>query len=158
MNSRLSEIMPILDLKFSRTESMMQAEDTSQKDEPPSTKYRGSTMMWNRLLEGGREPVKKKEGSTKWKTIFFINILMKFWKPQGSWALIRLPSWDFFAPVDCSWRGVPPTPVHQSPTIAVSVFYQAMRLLTQQLSNWFMRPAQADTLARRPQAGWIHWS
>ena len=26
------------------TESMMQAEDTSQKDEPPSTIHRGSTM------------------------------------------------------------------------------------------------------------------
>ena len=33
-NNRLSEIMPSKDLKFSRTESMMQTEDTSQKDEP----------------------------------------------------------------------------------------------------------------------------
>ena len=43
---------------------MMQAEDTSQKDEPPSTIHRESTMMPNRLLEGGREPMKQKEGST----------------------------------------------------------------------------------------------
>ena len=43
---------------------MMQAEDTSQKDEPPSTIHRGSTMMSNRLLEGGREHMKQKEGST----------------------------------------------------------------------------------------------
>ena len=42
----------------------MQAEDTSQKDEPPSTIHRGSTMMSNRLLEGGREPMKQKEGPT----------------------------------------------------------------------------------------------
>ena len=42
----------------------MQAEDTSQKDEPPSTIHRGSTMMSNRLLEGGSEPMKEKEGST----------------------------------------------------------------------------------------------
>ena len=42
----------------------MQAEDTSQKDEPPSTIHRGSTMMSNRLLKGGREPMKQKEGST----------------------------------------------------------------------------------------------
>ena len=32
---------------------MMQAEDTSQEDEPPSTIHRGSTMMSNRILEGG---------------------------------------------------------------------------------------------------------
>ena len=43
---------------------MMQAEDTSQKDEPPTTVHRESTMMSNRLLEGGREPMKQKEGST----------------------------------------------------------------------------------------------
>ena len=43
---------------------MMQAEYTSRKDEPPSTIHRGSTMMSNRLLEGGREPMKQKEGST----------------------------------------------------------------------------------------------
>ena len=42
---------------------MIQAEDTSQDNEPPSTIHRGSTMMSNRLLEGGREPMKKK-GST----------------------------------------------------------------------------------------------
>ena len=51
-------------MKFSKTESMMQAEDTSQKDERPSTIHRGSTMMSNRLLEEGREPMKQKEGST----------------------------------------------------------------------------------------------
>ena len=51
-------------MKFSGTESMMQAEDTSQKDEPPSTIHRGSTMMSNRVLEGGREPMQQKEGST----------------------------------------------------------------------------------------------
>ena len=43
---------------------MMQAEDTSPKDEPPSTIHRGSTMMSNGLLEGGREPMKQKDGST----------------------------------------------------------------------------------------------
>ena len=42
----------------------MQAEGTSQKDKPPSTIHRGSTMMSNRQLEGGREPMKQKEGST----------------------------------------------------------------------------------------------
>ena len=42
----------------------MQAEDTSQKDEPPSTTHRGPTMKSNRLLEGGREPMKQKEGLT----------------------------------------------------------------------------------------------
>ena len=57
-------IIPTTYLKFSRTESMMQAEDTSQKDEPPSTIHRGSTMMSNRPVEGGREPMKQKEGST----------------------------------------------------------------------------------------------
>ena len=39
---------------------MMQAEDTSRKEEPPSTIHRGSTMMSNRLLDGGREPVKQR--------------------------------------------------------------------------------------------------
>ena len=43
---------------------MMEAEDTSQKDEPPSTTHSGSTMMSNRLLEGGREPMKQKERPT----------------------------------------------------------------------------------------------
>ena len=43
---------------------MMQAQDTSQKDEPPTTIHRESTMMSNRPLEGGREPMKQKEGST----------------------------------------------------------------------------------------------
>ena len=51
-------------MKFSKPESMMRAEDTSQEDEPPSTIHHGSTMMSNRLLEGGREPIKQKEGST----------------------------------------------------------------------------------------------
>ena len=53
--------MPSYDLKFSRAESMMQAEDTFQKDVPPSTIHRGSTMMSNRLSEGGREPMKQKK-------------------------------------------------------------------------------------------------
>ena len=43
---------------------MIEAEDTFQKDEPPSTIHRGSTMMSNRLLEGDREPMKQKEVST----------------------------------------------------------------------------------------------
>ena len=43
---------------------MMQAEDTSRKDEPPSTIHRGSTMMSNILLDGGREPRKQKEVAT----------------------------------------------------------------------------------------------
>ena len=58
LTNRLSEIMQSYDLKFSRTQSTMQAEDTSQEDEPPST------MMSDRLLEGGREHIKQKEGST----------------------------------------------------------------------------------------------
>ena len=56
--------MPSYDLKFSRTELMMQAEDTSQKNEPPSTIHCGSSMMSNRVFHGGREPMKQKEGST----------------------------------------------------------------------------------------------
>ena len=64
LSNLLLEIMPSYDLKFSRTESMMQAEDTSQKDEPPSTIRRGSTMLSKRLLEGGRKPMKQKEEST----------------------------------------------------------------------------------------------
>ena len=64
LNNLLLEIMPSLDLKFLRAESMMQAKDTSLKDEPPSTIHRGSTMKSNRLLEGGREPMRQKEGST----------------------------------------------------------------------------------------------
>ena len=51
-------------MKFSRAESMTQAEDTSRKDEPPSTIHHGSTITSNRLLEGGREPMNQKEGST----------------------------------------------------------------------------------------------
>ena len=51
-------------MKFLRAESMMQAEDTSKNDEPPSTIHRGSTMMSSRLLEGGREPMKQNERST----------------------------------------------------------------------------------------------
>ena len=43
---------------------MMQAEDTSQEDEPPSTIHRGSTMMSNRLLVGYREPMKQQERLT----------------------------------------------------------------------------------------------
>ena len=39
-------------------------EETSKNDEPPSTIHRGSTMMSNMLLDGGREPMKQKEGST----------------------------------------------------------------------------------------------
>ena len=42
----------------------MQAEDTSQKDELTTTTHRGSTMMSSRVLEGGREPMKQKEGLT----------------------------------------------------------------------------------------------
>ena len=51
--------------------------------------------------------------------------------------LIRHPIWDFFAPVKSTGRGVPPTHVHQSPTIiAVSVFYPSnarINPITQQL-------------------------
>ena len=39
-------------------------ETFEQKDEPPLTTHRGSTMMSNRLLEGGRETMKQKEGLT----------------------------------------------------------------------------------------------
>ena len=44
------------------------------------------------------------------KYMNFIKILMKFWKLIGSWKLIRHPSWDFFAPVNSSGRGVIPPP------------------------------------------------
>ena len=64
LNNRLSEIIQTYDLKFLKKESIMQAEDTSQKDKPPSTIHCGSRMMSNRLLEGIREPMKQKEGST----------------------------------------------------------------------------------------------
>ena len=64
LNNRLPEIMPSW-----ITESMMQGEDTSQEDEPPSTIHRGSTMMSNRLLEGGREPTKQKEMINNEETI-----------------------------------------------------------------------------------------
>ena len=67
LNNLILEIMPSYDLKFSRAESMMKAEDTSRKDEPPLTIHRGSTMMSNRLLEGGREPMNQKEGATMMK-------------------------------------------------------------------------------------------
>ena len=43
---------------------MLHAEDTSQKDEPPSSQqsiHRGSTMLSNRLLEGGKEPTKQQD-------------------------------------------------------------------------------------------------
>ena len=53
-----------LGFEMFRAKSMKQAEDTSQKDKPPSTIHRLSTMMSNWLLEGGREPMKQKEGST----------------------------------------------------------------------------------------------
>ena len=43
---------------------MMQAEGKSPKDEPPLIIHRGSIMMSNNLFEGGREPMKRKEGST----------------------------------------------------------------------------------------------
>ena len=43
---------------------MIQAEDTSKEDEPLSTIHHGSTMMSNMVLEGGREPMKQKEGLT----------------------------------------------------------------------------------------------
>ena len=48
---------------------MMQAEVTSRKDEPPSTIHRGSTMISNRPLEGGREPMKQEVGSTMKKLL-----------------------------------------------------------------------------------------
>ena len=51
-----------------------------------------------------------------------INIWMKFWKPIGNWKPIRHHSWNFFAPVNISGRGVP----HPRPPVAynccVSVF------------------------------------
>ena len=68
LNYRLSEIMPSYDLKFQKTETTIQAEDTSQEEEPPSTIHRGSTMMSNRLLKGG-ELMKQKEISTAKKLL-----------------------------------------------------------------------------------------
>ena len=55
---------------------------------------------------------------------FFFNISIKFWKPIGSWMLIRHPNWDFFAPVNSSVQGVV-SPHHRSPVAyncCVSVF------------------------------------
>ena len=50
----------------------------------------------------------------------------KCWKPiGGSSRLISHPRWDFFAPVNSTGCGVPPPPVHRSPTIAVSVFFKS---------------------------------
>ena len=43
---------------------MMQAEDISKKDEPPSTIDRELTMMSNNLFEGGCVRMKQNEGST----------------------------------------------------------------------------------------------
>ena len=59
----------------------------------------------------------------------------------------QAPQMGHFVPVNClTVQGVvSPHPVHRSPTIAVSVFYQAMRRSTQQLSNQLVRPAHADT-------------
>ena len=37
--------------------------DDASKDEPPSTIHRGSTMVSNRVLEGGRELMKQTGGS-----------------------------------------------------------------------------------------------
>ena len=48
---------------------MIQAEDTSRKDEQPSTIHRGSTMMSTRLLEGGREPMKQKRSINNEETV-----------------------------------------------------------------------------------------
>ena len=49
----------------------------------------------------------------------FINIWMKFWKPTSSWKLIRHPSWKFFAPVNSSGRGVPPSRFGKSTHISM---------------------------------------
>ena len=38
--------------------------NAASKDEPPSTIHRGSTMVSNRVLEGGREFMKQTGGST----------------------------------------------------------------------------------------------
>ena len=62
---------------------------------------------------------------------------------------IRHSRWDFFALLNSTERGFP-TPVRQSPTIIVTVLYQAIRGSTQQLIYRLMRPAYADTLAPRP--------
>ena len=72
--------------------------------------------------------------------------ILKFWKPIGSWKLIRHPSWNFYC-TSLQFRACcPPTHVHQSPTIVVSVvFKHAMRGSNRQRCNWLMRPAHADT-------------
>ena len=40
-----------LEFEIFKNRFIIQVEDTSQEDEPPSTIHRGSTMMSNRLLE-----------------------------------------------------------------------------------------------------------
>ena len=78
----------------------------------------------------------------------------KFWKPKGSSKLIRHSRYDFFAPVDSTGRGVPPPTSTGRLQLLCQVSFQPMRESTQQLSNWLVRPAHADTLAPRPPAGW----
>ena len=50
----------------------------------------------------------------------------KFWKHIGSSKLIRYPSWDFFAPVNSTGRGVIPPPVAYN--CCVSVFPSNARI------------------------------
>ena len=71
----------------------------------------------------------------------------KFWKPIGSWKLIRHPRWDFLAPVNSTGRGVPQPPSNGRLQLLCQCFSQAMLGSIQQLSNRLVRPAQADTLA-----------
>ena len=77
----------------------------------------------------------------------------KFWRSIGSSKLIRHPRWDFFAPVNSTGRAVPPPPSTGRLQFLCHCFFQAMRGSTQQLSNRLVKPAHADTLAPRPQAG-----
>ena len=53
--------------------------------------------------------------------------------------------WDFFAPVNSTGRGVPPPPFTGRLQLLCQCFFHAMRGSTNQLSNWLVRPALADT-------------
>ena len=58
--------MPSKDFKFSRTASMMKAEETSQKDEPCTINNPSwiNNDVKQATMKGGSEPMKQKEGST----------------------------------------------------------------------------------------------
>ena len=71
--------------------------------------------------------------------------------PYSSSKLIRHPG--LFAQVNSTGRGVPPPPSTGSIQLLCQCFFQAHAGSTQQLSNWLVWSAHADTLGSRPPAG-----